>query len=287
MSGTDSTPGADDRSPRDESLGAATRALRDATVALTRLIRDEVAAVGPDVNEAVNSALREAARGLTDVSEKVARNAATSDRRRNRAEQTRSDLLDAAERVIARKGYEGASVEDIASDAGYTKGALYSNFGSKSGLFIALAHRWFDAPDAGPGARGARIDGLFTAVRDHDAGDAAALRRWLTAAQEDPQLLLPIEFAAFALRHPGSRDELGGLLAAALDRVAQQIAALRTGADPTATPEQAPTEHDHDTALAVVSVYLTANLLGAATGSPTSSPAAVARVVERLLADRR
>src|SRR5699024_692292 len=131
---------------------------------------EEVAAVGPEVNDAINTTLREAARGLNDVTEKVARNAASSERRRSRTEQTRADLLDAAARVIARQGYEGASVDDIVSEAGYTKGALYSNFGSKSALFVALAHRWFDVPAdvttaGGVGGAGLDLEGLFAAVR--------------------------------------------------------------------------------------------------------------------------
>jgi AcrR family transcriptional regulator len=52
--------------------------------------------------------------------------------------QTRALLLDAAARVFARKGYGGASVEEIADEAGYTIGALYSNFGSKAQLMVEL-----------------------------------------------------------------------------------------------------------------------------------------------------
>ena len=58
-------------------------------------------------------------------------------RRRPRAE-TRRDLLDAAARVFARKGFRGTSVEAVSEDAGYSRGALYSNFKSKEDLFLAL-----------------------------------------------------------------------------------------------------------------------------------------------------
>jgi AcrR family transcriptional regulator len=50
-------------------------------------------------------------------------------------------LLDAAQTVIARKGLAAASVEDIAAQAGYTRGAFYSNFGGKGELFIELLRR--------------------------------------------------------------------------------------------------------------------------------------------------
>src|SRR4051812_22581139 len=61
--------------------------------------------------------------------------------RLTRAEQqarTRSTLLEAAERVIVERGYQGASVEAITAAAGYTRGAFYSNFASKEELFAEL-----------------------------------------------------------------------------------------------------------------------------------------------------
>src|ERR1700741_5454426 len=59
----------------------------------------------------------------------------TPDRRRA---MTRSHLLDAAARVFARQGFDGASIDDIAAAAGFTKGAGYSNFKNKEDLFLAL-----------------------------------------------------------------------------------------------------------------------------------------------------
>jgi AcrR family transcriptional regulator len=53
-------------------------------------------------------------------------------------EQTRLRLLEAAAVVIAKKGLAATSVEDIAGHAGYTRGAFYSNFKSKTDLFIEL-----------------------------------------------------------------------------------------------------------------------------------------------------
>jgi len=54
---------------------------------------------------------------------------------------TRQRLLEAAAVIIARKGLSGASVEDIAAHAGYTRGAFHSNFRSKADLFIELLKR--------------------------------------------------------------------------------------------------------------------------------------------------
>jgi AcrR family transcriptional regulator len=57
---------------------------------------------------------------------------------------TRQRLLDAAAVIIAKKGLPAASVENIAERAGYTRGAFYSNFDSKTDLFIELLKRDHD-----------------------------------------------------------------------------------------------------------------------------------------------
>ncbi|WGJ91727.1 TetR/AcrR family transcriptional regulator [Achromobacter mucicolens] len=56
-------------------------------------------------------------------------------------DQTRQRLLDAAQAIFLAKGFVAASVEDIAEQAGYTRGAFYSNFSSKSELFLQLLKR--------------------------------------------------------------------------------------------------------------------------------------------------
>jgi AcrR family transcriptional regulator len=62
--------------------------------------------------------------------------------RRERREQTRTALLGAAERLWAERGIHGASLDEIASAAGLTKGAVYSNFSGKTHLLHALLERW-------------------------------------------------------------------------------------------------------------------------------------------------
>lgn len=56
-------------------------------------------------------------------------------------DQTRQRLLDAAQSIFLTKGFVAASVEDIAELAGYSRGAFYSNFASKSELFLQLLKR--------------------------------------------------------------------------------------------------------------------------------------------------
>ena len=60
--------------------------------------------------------------------------------RAERQAQTRQALLDAAARVFVKRGFTGSSVEEISAEAGYTRGAFYSNFSSKNELFIELLH---------------------------------------------------------------------------------------------------------------------------------------------------
>jgi len=58
--------------------------------------------------------------------------------RAERQAQTREELLEAAARVFVRRGFQGSSVEEITAEAGYTRGAFYSNFDSKEELFVEL-----------------------------------------------------------------------------------------------------------------------------------------------------
>src|SRR3954470_3081357 len=55
-----------------------------------------------------------------------------------RTEETRRKLLKAAEKVFSKVGFEAARLEDIAKEAGHTRGAFYAHFSSKEDLFFAL-----------------------------------------------------------------------------------------------------------------------------------------------------
>lgn len=62
-------------------------------------------------------------------------------RTKDEAQETRSRILDAAERVFSEKGVSRTSLEDIADAAGVTRGAIYWHFANKSDLFIAMTDR--------------------------------------------------------------------------------------------------------------------------------------------------
>lgn len=58
---------------------------------------------------------------------------------------TRAKLLDAAARVYAARGFAGATLDDVAAEAGLTKGAVYGHFGSKDNLLAALMEEFLAA----------------------------------------------------------------------------------------------------------------------------------------------
>ncbi|HEX3813461.1 MAG TPA: TetR/AcrR family transcriptional regulator [Mycobacteriales bacterium] len=127
-------------------------------------------------------------------------------RRRTRAEtkaHTREVLLDAAAQVFAQKGFAGASVDDIAETAGFSKGALYSNFASKDELFIELlSNRNRD-----------RLADSAAIVSDQSSSieDArSAMNQLLIEVADKDVDLAPLqaEFWLYAIRRPEFREHL-------------------------------------------------------------------------------
>ncbi|HLI32576.1 MAG TPA: TetR/AcrR family transcriptional regulator [Solirubrobacteraceae bacterium] len=130
--------------------------------------------------------------------ERQSRRGAQARRGHSRAA-TRTRLLDAARRVIARAGYHGASVEEIAAEAGFSTGALYSNFDGKADLFVALMEREIDAHSREIGA----------AVEGRPSVSARAregAQEWMATIEREPELLLLfMEFWAYGVRDPAMR----------------------------------------------------------------------------------
>ena len=62
----------------------------------------------------------------------------TLSRQQLRTRKTQARLLDAAEEVFVRDGYEAAQLDEIAARAGRSKGAVYTHFKSKEDLFLVL-----------------------------------------------------------------------------------------------------------------------------------------------------
>jgi len=115
---------------------------------------------------------------------------------------TRSRLMSAALKVFSRKGMQGASVEEVAQEAGYTKGAFYANFRSKEELYLAMLDERFDER-LGEVERAFASDESPPEQARHAAGDFA---RSIRADPDHDRLFL--EFASHALRDPAFRQEL-------------------------------------------------------------------------------
>jgi AcrR family transcriptional regulator len=109
--------------------------------------------------------------------------------RQEKQAQTRERLLEAAVRVFLRRGLQGSSVEEIAAEAGFTRGAFYSNFKSKEELFVELlqdrVYRQYaemaDEAQARPGTPRERLRWGIERVRDVQKGEAGGwlFRLWL------------------------------------------------------------------------------------------------------------
>jgi AcrR family transcriptional regulator len=126
---------------------------------------------------------------------------APASRQQARTDATRKKLLLAAEQVFARDGFEAARLEDIASLAGYTRGAFYANFQSKEDIFFALLERWV-------GQRIREVEALL-ARQESPAKLLRALREHYAQIIEDRRLaLLSLEFKLFAIRHPEAHARL-------------------------------------------------------------------------------
>jgi len=142
--------------------------------------------------------------------------------RRERQEQTRDRLLDAATKVFARRGYHEASVEEIAAEAGFTTGAVYSNFAGKEELFLALAEREV-------AQRVAEIRAVADAAERGDAPGQEAADQFRTFLERDPDWpLLFYEFWSFGVRNARIRREFAKCRDAVRDALAETLERVAT-----------------------------------------------------------
>ena len=144
----------------------------------------------------------------------------TPERRR---QQTRDVLIAAATEVFARRGFEGAALEEIAETAGFTRGAIYKNFDDKEDLFFAVTDRLNEqvieafrtiAPESPNDWDIARLANLWRASVDGGFEDLFAIGK---------------EYELYVLRNPESRPRAVAhrrrqrdLVASFIDEVAEQ-----------------------------------------------------------------
>jgi AcrR family transcriptional regulator len=133
-------------------------------------------------------------------------------------ERNRALVLDAARRIFLGRGYHGATVEQIADEAGFSRGVVYSQFGNKADLFLALLEARMADRAAQTAAQADGLSGeggavmLMGGAADRDSGDPG----WG---------LLLIEFRVHAARD----QELNKRYAAAHQRTIDRMAAVLGG----------------------------------------------------------
>lgn len=148
--------------------------------------------------EAVRLAIAEAREALKETRLEIRVERLSREESRQR---TRELLLDAAAEVFNRLGYHGASLEAVAEAAGFTKGAVYSNFATKGELFTALLDRYTQQRIA------AQDEVLEHASLEQLADYAGELIR-RQATEQSSWDLLQIEFWLAAMRDPRIRELL-------------------------------------------------------------------------------
>lgn len=124
----------------------------------------------------------------------------TRPNRHERQAETRGKLLEAASRVFARRGFSEATLDEIAGEAGYTTGAVYSNFSGKEELFrAAFAHQVMHDIEAVTSSQATTAQTPAEATR-------ASARTWMALLRERPEMFqLIIEQWARAMREPEHR----------------------------------------------------------------------------------
>jgi AcrR family transcriptional regulator len=138
--------------------------------------------------------------------------------------EARDELLTAALRVFARRGYREAGVDEIAATAGYSKGALYWHFSGKEDLLQALLEERIDAPMR------ELVALLESAPPERDMSVEASREFARKLTEQRDAVLLEREYWSLAIRDPALRAryaerqaELRTSLAAALEARARHL----------------------------------------------------------------
>src|SRR5271166_1056863 len=133
--------------------------------------------------------------------------------RQESKEVTRMRLIEAAERLFIRKGFDDASVEEISEMAGYSRGAFYSNFDNKEQVFLAVIDN----------RRPRALDKIFQQITE-PAERIAAVREWFSNQWRLKDfIVLRMEFARRAMRDRSVRKHLAELRRRELETYAASV----------------------------------------------------------------
>ncbi len=125
----------------------------------------------------------------------------TQSKQQLRTNETRARILDSAEQVFVRDGYESAQLDEIAAIAGRSKGAVYGHFKSKEDLFLALfEHRTRSYVR--------RLTEGLQKCANRKQSLAAFRDFYVELVQDRVWPILSLEFKLYALRHPESKARL-------------------------------------------------------------------------------
>jgi AcrR family transcriptional regulator len=156
----------------------------------------------------------------------------TQERRR---QLTREHLLAAAAQVFAERGFHGATLDEVARVAGFSKGAVYSNFESKDDLFLALFKAGYEQEMAR----------LVATLEESDVPPADRLSDFVSLIQDESRdaptsPLLHLEFWLYAARNPDARARLAAIDDEAVAASADLLRTLREEEDmePLRDPER-------------------------------------------------
>ena len=135
----------------------------------------------------------------------------TPERRR---EMTRNTLLEAAAEVFAEKGFGGASLEEIAERAGFTRGAIYKHFSSKEELFECVTDAFDDVALASFGPE------LLEHSQLGDLNAASIAAVWKDLFSDDNlQKVIALEARLYSFRHPDVRERWNEFRNAEIERI--------------------------------------------------------------------
>jgi AcrR family transcriptional regulator len=159
----------------------------------------------------------------------------TPERRR---QLTQDALIAAAAEVFTEKGFHAASLDEIAERAGFTRGAIYSNFGSKDELLFAVGDRYNEL------ALTSMADAIGETNSTEDpahAASAAADRLQNLFFRPGVQMALDLEFRLYALRNPEGRKRLA-------ERDRKMSETLASFLEDVFAPRTVPSERAHELA---------------------------------------
>jgi AcrR family transcriptional regulator len=153
--------------------------------------------------------------------------------RKEKQAHTRFCLMESAAKVFARRGLQQASIDEVAGDAGFTKGAFYANFKSKEELFLAMLDERF-------AQRIEQIDRVWSSEGDLRDKARQAGQDFADYLSDEEWSRLFFEFAAYAARNEDFRQELVTRYRALRDRVADRYRRRKDemGIEPSVPPEQ-------------------------------------------------